>query len=164
MNEHDIFLAALDIADPAQRTAYLDQACADNPALRQQVETLLAAHLRSGQFLDVPALEQIAQADRREETGAETCAEPHASQREVDLAFLQPSSIPGSLGRLGHYEIQEVIGHGGCGIVLKAFDEKLQRVVAIKVMAPELAATSPRLPASAFCARHARPPASAMRM
>ncbi len=38
------------------------------------------------------------------------------------------STTPGSLGRLAHYEIQEIIGQGGCGIVLKAFDEKLQRV------------------------------------
>src|SRR5262249_12183610 len=49
----------------------------------------------------------------------------------------------GSLGRLAHYEILEVIGQGGMGIVLRAFDEKLHRVVAIKVMAPSLAATSP---------------------
>ena len=33
---------------------------------------------------------------------------------------------------------------GGFGIVLKAFDEMLHRVVAVKVMAPHLAATSPR--------------------
>ena len=44
---------------------------------------------------------------------------------------------------LAHYEILEVLGSGAFGTVLKAFDEKLQRVVAIKVMAPELAATSP---------------------
>src|SRR6202040_235247 len=49
----------------------------------------------------------------------------------------------GSIGRLGHYEILEVVGKGGFGIVLKAFDEMLHRVVAIKVMAPQLASTSP---------------------
>ena len=38
---------------------------------------------------------------------------------------------PGS--RLGHYEVREVIGRGGCGIVFKAFDERLERTVAIKV-------------------------------
>ena len=65
------------------------------------------------------------------------------TREEDDLAFLEPSSEPGSLGRLLHYDVREVVGRGGCGIVLKAFDEKLQRIVAIKVMAPELAATSP---------------------
>ena len=37
----------------------------------------------------------------------------------------------------------EILGQGAFGIVLKAFDEKLHRMVAIKVMAPQLAATSP---------------------
>ncbi|MBC8116556.1 MAG: protein kinase, partial [Candidatus Saccharimonas sp.] len=62
---------------------------------------------------------------------------------EIPLGYLQPSSKPGSIGRLGHYEIHEVLGRGAFGTVLKAFDEKLHRVVAIKVLAPEIAATSP---------------------
>src|SRR5439155_23402697 len=48
-----------------------------------------------------------------------------------------------SLGRLGHYEILQVLGRGGFGIVFRAFDDMLQRVVAVKVMAPQMAATSP---------------------
>jgi len=63
--------------------------------------------------------------------------------QEVDLGFLAPSNRPGALGRLGHYEVEEVLGRGGFGIVFRAFDETLHRVVAIKVLAPELAATSP---------------------
>ena len=59
------------------------------------------------------------------------------------LEFLEPSSKPGSLGRLGHHEVLEVLGKGGFGIVVRAFDETLHRMVAIKVLAPELAATSP---------------------
>ena len=62
--------------------------------------------------------------------------------RVLCLSSSRHSRKPGSLGRLGHYEIQEVIGRGGMGIVLRAFDEKLHRVVAIKVMAPQLATSA----------------------
>jgi hypothetical protein len=43
------------------------------------------------------------------------------------------------LGRLGRYEIEQVIGSGGMGVVLKGFDTELNRPVAIKVLAPHLA-------------------------
>ena len=143
MNEHSIFLAALEIADPAERASYLDQACADDPALRKQVEALFAAHERSGEFLDVPVLKQLAGDSGDPNIGGETSVYASGTDGEIDLSFLEVSTVPGSLGRLLHYDVREVVGRGGCGIVLKAFDEKLQRIVAIKVMAPELAATSP---------------------
>jgi WD40 repeat protein len=59
-----------------------------------------------------------------------------------DLFFLQPTSRPDVLGTLGRYEVEEVIGQGGMGIVLKAFDPALHRPVAIKVMAPALAGSA----------------------
>ncbi len=59
----------------------------------------------------------------------------------ISLSFLAPSQREDSLGRLGHYEALEVIGRGGMGVVLRAFDEKLHRVVAIKALAPQLATT-----------------------
>lgn len=55
------------------------------------------------------------------------------------LPFLKPSEDPAYIGRLHHFEISRVIGRGGMGIVLEAFDTHLQRVVAIKVLNPEYA-------------------------
>jgi serine/threonine protein kinase len=58
------------------------------------------------------------------------------------LPFLAPSEYPEHLGRLGPYEVTELIGQGGMGIVLKAHDSALHRVVAIKMLAPELATSA----------------------
>ena len=55
------------------------------------------------------------------------------------LGALAPSDWPDSLGRLGSYEVKGVIGRGGMGVVLKAFDPALHRNVAIKVLSPHLA-------------------------
>ncbi len=56
--------------------------------------------------------------------------------------FLEPAQEPDSIGRLNDIEIRSVIGHGGNGIVLKGFQKELNRLVAVKVMAPQLAASA----------------------
>ncbi len=64
--------------------------------------------------------------------------EPH----EFDaLEFLAPTDWPDSLGRLGSYEVKGVLGRGGMGVVLKAFDPALHRNVAIKVLSAALASS-----------------------
>ena len=154
MTEEQVFLAALDLADPADRTAYLDKACGGDAEFRRQVEDLLAAHFKTGEFLDEPVGKQL-------EAGSATpindsTVTPHANpggdavadekkpdEEPDDLHFLQPSTRPDSLGRIGHYEVLQVLGKGGFGIVFRAFDDVLQRVVALKVLAPAIAATSP---------------------
>ncbi len=73
----------------------------------------------------------------------ETAGRPEPrSARDHSLEFLATSDEPGSLGRLGAYEVTEVIGHGGFGVVFKAFDPALGRAVAIKVLAPQLATSA----------------------
>lgn len=59
--------------------------------------------------------------------------------REI-RGWLDPTDDPQMLGRFAGYEIVGIIGHGGMGIVLKGFEASLNRYVAIKVLAPRLAA------------------------
>src|SRR5947209_7742630 len=136
MNEETIFAVAREKKTPAERQAYLDQACAKNTGVRAVVEELLRADDDAGSFLEhAPA-------------GMEATVASEASSRDtVDdglwataLPFLKACDKPGRIGLLDQYEIIEVVGHGGMGAVLRAFDSKLSRVVAVKVMSPTLAA------------------------
>lgn len=63
------------------------------------------------------------------------------SVRDV-LDSLTPSEDPDHLGRLGPYEVTGVFGVGGMGVVLKAVDPSLDRIVAVKVMSPRLATST----------------------
>src|SRR5262249_11228631 len=56
------------------------------------------------------------------------------------LDALVPSEDPSMLGRVEGYEISGVVGWGGMGVVLKAIDRSLDRIVAIKMLGPHLAA------------------------
>src|SRR5436853_3016468 len=113
MSERDIFIAALQKEDPAQRQAYLDQACAGQPELRRQVEQLLLLHEGAGSFLEKPAAESAA-------TGPLQDAAEQAS----------PGEAPGAL--IGHYKLIEQIGEGGMGTVWMAQQqEPVKRLVAL---------------------------------
>lgn len=64
------------------------------------------------------------------------------SGHSVDLSFLGPTDDQGSMGRIGNYEIQGIIGRGGMGIVFRAVDSALNRNVAIKILDPGLASVA----------------------
>jgi uncharacterized protein (TIGR03067 family) len=98
-----------------------------------------AGDLRHGASV-APAVERIIAAAAGQPTAAEPNTAPKSPAAIGD--FLRPSERAGSLGRLDHYEIEEVVGQGGFGVVFRAFDTKLHRIVAIKALSPELAASA----------------------
>ena len=115
-----LFLVALEKKTPAERNQFLDETCGDNVEQRRRVEALLMAYEDAGSFLEKSPI------------GSN-------DPQPISLDFLTPSDNPELLGTLGEYEIQEIIGQGGIGIVFRALDPKLNRIVAIKVMSPLLA-------------------------
>ncbi len=77
--------------------------------------------------------------DARTWLSSETQNRLEETPQPIDLGFLDEPSHPEMLGRIGRYEVEGVLGRGGMGVVLRAFDSDLQRSVAVKVMAPEWA-------------------------
>jgi hypothetical protein len=159
-----VYLMAVEAADPVQQAAILDRECASEPEMRQCIEAWLRAGIEPTSIIDQPVGTPLGApippsdgtvamdppTDQVESPVATPAQEPvkagvgpEADEEQLSLEFLQPSTKPGSLGRLGHYEVLEVLGRGGFGIVVRAYDEVLQRVVAIKVLSPHLASTSP---------------------
>jgi hypothetical protein len=132
-DEEVIFKAARVLPPGESRDCYLVKSCGGDEALLRRVRALLQVDEEEQSFLAAPA---VCPAGDDTRTGAE------APDADESLDFLAPSDKAGSLGRLGHYEVQGVVGRGGMGVVLKAFDETLHRVVAVKVMAPQLAAST----------------------
>src|SRR6267143_6141022 len=55
-------------------------------------------------------------------------------------SFLSPPTSPDEIGWLANYRVLKVVGRGGMGVVLRAEDIHLQRIVALKVILPEIAA------------------------
>ncbi len=136
-----VFLAAVELEGAAERAAFLDRACNGDAALRARVEALLRAHDGHDSLLDQTLFATDNPISATASTLAYTTSDVDAD--EVPLAFLEPTERPDSLGRIGHYEMLQVLGKGGFGIVFRAFDDVLHRVVGVKVLSPELAATSP---------------------
>ena len=112
--------------DPRERAAFLDEHAKDDPRLRQEVESLLAAHDAAGGFLSGPALGPA----------PEPSLDPGAPA--AGLSVGPGSSDPGCRlapgTTLGAFSIVDVLGTGGMGQVYRARDTRLDRFVAIKVL------------------------------
>jgi len=109
---NELFLEAVERQPRESRNAYLDEACGDDAALREQVESLLAASDRAGSFLESPASNDALTTDQSPLT-----------------------ERPGTV--IGPYKLLQQIGEGGMGVVFMAEQsEPLQRTVALKIIKP----------------------------
>jgi serine/threonine protein kinase/tetratricopeptide (TPR) repeat protein len=116
-----VFFAALAKVDPAERAAYLHEACGTDADLRRQVERLLAAHPQVGSFL-------------RDDAVAEPS--PRGGVVRGDATVEAPvAERAGTV--IGPYKLLQQIGEGGMGVVWMAEQtEPVQRQVALKVIKP----------------------------
>ena len=105
-----------------EREDYLDQACADNPALRARLATLLKAHESPDPFLESPA--------------GDLLHELAIPLSELTTSLPDPATEkPGD--KIGHYSLVQQIGEGGYGVVFLAEQEEpVKRRVALKVIRP----------------------------
>lgn len=112
MRERDLFIEALEIGNPAERAALLDEACQTDPGLRERVERLLADHDREERFiLDLPPLGMGATEGQPLREG------------------------PGAV--IGPYRLLQQIGEGGFGFVFMAEQtHPVHRTVALKIIKP----------------------------
>jgi len=112
MDIKSIFSEALEKGTPKERAAYLDKACGNDAELRAKVEALLKAHQAAGGFLEAPVF------------GA-------------DVTLESSAKIEGPGTRIGRYELLELIGEGGMGLVYLAEQkEPVKRRVALKIIKP----------------------------
>jgi serine/threonine protein kinase len=104
----EVLNAVLDL-ETDKRTAYLNEVCAGDEALRKEVESLLAADVKAASFIETPALQLSS----------------GLPDRPVRFA-------PGD--SVGPYKILSLLAAGGMGEVYRASDPRIQREVALKIL------------------------------
>lgn len=105
----ELFHSALEL--PLERRgAFLDEACVNDPELRDEIESLISAHEQSGDFIA-------------------------GSAADVAALLLGGGALCGK--QVAQYQVDRLLGSGGMGEVYLATD-KMGRKVALKVLAPRL--------------------------
>src|SRR5262245_60238672 len=114
-----LFLNASDLADPAERAAYLERECSGDAELRDRVEVLLRAN-------DAAPLPPA---------GAGDATSTHVRDRQLPTVdYGDPTARVGSV-LAEKYKLIEAIGEGGMGSVYMAQQtEPVKRAVAVKVI------------------------------
>ena len=125
-----IFLAAAEKPTPAVRAAFLDEACGGDAALRARVEALLRAHDQSGSF---PGRAPLDLGPTSAPEPGRGTAEGGPGQPGDGVSAARPTAeSPGT--RIGPYKLLQQIGEGGMGVVYRARQAGLNRVVALKMI------------------------------
>ena len=131
----------LDAKESARVTEHLDR-CEEC----QQRMTKLAAEpnwwREAGQWLENASIdEELAGEWNEDEFGEQHGASPVESL--IESGLMRPSTKLDTIGCIGRYDVRRVIGTGGTGIVLQALDTELDRIIAVKVLAPTFASNGP---------------------
>ncbi|MBI5383754.1 MAG: protein kinase [Verrucomicrobia bacterium] len=122
LRERELFLAALEKTNPAERDAFLKETCGPDTALQSRVEELLRGQVDVGSFLEKPAASAVRPSG--------TIMVPGQGSPSGAAAVTEK---PGD--RIGRYKLLQQIGEGGCGVVYMAEQEEpVRRRVALKVI------------------------------